>query len=247
MVSLTIETRNDLVATVLLENGVLLSTRTLYFDASIWSTGVTVVATSVDDVDVVSGVVSVLFEVSESAAARYSNVRYGYVEASATLVLSVIDDDVPEIILQEVTAGLATRRIDIMMSEGDLALGNTRSVLVRLNSQPLAMINVNLSLVVETVLGVSYEAVSLSLSGGSIQTSGGEQYLVFSSDNWHTEQTVQLTAVDDLDPYDGTVRLLLSVASSSLAFFGEAEATATVFVSDDDVAELTDNLWHCPQ
>ena len=54
-------TTNDLAATELLENEILLSTRTLYFDASNWSTGVTVVATSVDDLDVVSGVVSVLF------------------------------------------------------------------------------------------------------------------------------------------------------------------------------------------
>ena len=86
MVSLTLETTNELAATVLLENEILLSTRTLYFDASNWSTGVTVVATSVDDLDAVSGLVSVLFEVSTSSAELYRNARYGYIQASTTLV-----------------------------------------------------------------------------------------------------------------------------------------------------------------
>ena len=239
MVSITLVTTNDLAATVLLENEILLSTRTLYFDASNWSTGVTVVATSVDDLDVVSGLVSVLFEVSNSSAELYSNVRYGYVEASATLVLHVIDDDEPEIMLREVTVtGLATRQIDIVMSEGDLASGSTRSVLVRLNSQPLAMISVNLSLAVETVLGVDYEAVSLSLTGSGIQTTGSGSYLSFDSDNWQVYQTLQVAILDDLDPYDGTVRLMLSVDALSTPVFGEAEATAVIVVMDDDPASI---------
>ena len=136
-------------------------------------------ATSVDDLDAVSGLVSVLFEVSTSSAELYRNARYGYIQASTTLVFNVIDDEEPEIILKEVSAtAVAAMDIDIVMSEGDLASGSTRSVLVRLNSQPLSTINVNVAMAIETIF-TDYQPVLLSLTGSSIQTPGDERFFSF--------------------------------------------------------------------
>ena len=152
--------------------------------------------------------------------------------------LNVIDDEEPEIILKEVSAtAVAAMDIDIVMSEGDLASGSTRSVLVRLNSQPLSTINVNVAMAIETIF-TDYQPVSLSLTGSSIQTPGDERFLVFTSDNWQHYQTLELAVLDDLDPYSGTVRLMLSVDALSTPVFGEAEATAVIVVMDDDPASI---------
>ena len=224
-ISLTIATANDITASVSLMNAALAPTQTLYFNADNWQQGVMLVARSVDDDNIISGLVNVSMALSDSSTAIYNNPRYGEVGAQ-TLLVDVIDDDQAAIILDD-----ATTRLELTMAENA-----SRSMLVRLDSQPLSEVSVNLSLATEPLFGL--EAATLTLSGDSVQTSGNQQFLLFDSNNWHSNQTLQLTIVDDLDPYDGTARLMLSIRSVSADVYAEADSTATAIVLDDDPASI---------
>ena len=234
-ISLTITTAHDTSASVTLSDLVAVATQTIYFDASNWATGVTLVALASDDADVSDGVVTVSIEVSDSSTANYSNARYGFVQASETVLLTVVDDDEAGILLAEASStAVAMEEIEAGLTEG-----GTNALLVRLNAPPSAEVSVVLSLSVETI-GLGYEPVSLTLSGDSVQTTAAsEQYLLFDASNWNIDQTLELSVLDDLDAYGGTALLLLSIAPSSTPSFAEAMATATVFVLDDELAELS--------
>ena len=231
-ISLTITTARDTSASVTLSDLTLAATSVIYFDASNWATGVTLVALASDDADVSDGVVTVSIEVSDSSTANYSNARYGYVQASETMLLTVVDDDEAGILLAEASStAVAMEEIEAGLTEG-----GTNALLVRLNAPPSAEVSVVLSLSVETI-GLDYEPVSLTLSGDSVQTTAAsEQYLLFDASNWNIGQTLELSVLDDLDAYGGTALLLLSIAPSSTPSFAEAMATATLVVADDELA-----------
>ena len=223
-ISVAVNLANDLAASVAL------TTQTLYFNASNWSAGVTVTATGVNDVNIVTGLVTVSVQVSDSSVATYSNEHYSIAAASASMILAVVDDDEAGLTLTLLSA--TTTYEDGAEVVGGVRVANaaSHSVAVALTAIPTHDVVIELS-----------ANVSDHVSGRFTDLSGTPIIdLTFTSDNWHVAQTVLFEAVADDDVRDGMVSLTFSVSDASSASWGSDIVTDArsyrVLVADDDSA-----------
>ena len=140
---------------------------TLTFTTENWSTAQSVTFMAVDDHDTADDAVTLTHSASGGE----------YEDVSAALVVTVIDDDTPELVL-------STTTIEVM--EG-AAGGATYTV--RLGTEPSAEVTV-------TVTGHTGTDVSVD-----------NATLTFTTGNWSTAQAVKVTAADDADGANDSVTL----------------------------------------
>lgn len=190
----------DVVVTLSLDRPAVatLSTTTIRFTPADWSTARTVTITGIDDaVDRPDQPVTV--------RAVASSADDGYDDLDDSLAgFTVVDDDIAGVVLN--VDGATT-------SEG----GGTRTVSVRLQSQPLGRVAVDLA------VSDGFEA---RLAGTSLQ---------FTAANWNVAQTVVLAGVDD-PVVDGTRAYTVTAIASStdLGFDGRTAVPLAMTNLDDD-------------
>ena len=176
--------------------------------------------------------------VSNPSTPHYSNHDYGYVQASILFTVHITDDDEPAILIAEVSGTITeATTANFIMAEGlILGEGSTRNLLVRLQGEPLEDITVEFGVTSSyAAIGTPYRGVSMSFTRNNITIN----QLSFGTHNWNDYQTILLTVIDDTDAYDGTMTINLEVSDATTLAFAKVYASATMFVIDDDVANIT--------
>ena len=171
----------------------------LTFTTSNWFTGQTVTVTAGEDDD----------GVDDTATLTHTASGGGYAGKTATLPVTVEDDDAVAVLLS---------RTSIDVDEGD---PTGVSYTVKLATQPTEEITV-------TVTG--HSGTGLTLSGLSAANT-----LTFTTTNWNAAQTVTVKAGQDDDAVNDRITLQHSAAGGD---YGGKTLTLTVTVNDDDPAEI---------
>lgn len=171
------------------------------FDDTNWSTPVTVTVTGVND-DVVDGDQPVTISWATTSADPL------YDAESGSDSLNNMDDDVAGITVSETMIGTSE-------------LGTTANFTVKLDSEPVSDVTINV--------------VSGDVGEGTVSVST----LTFTPADWDTEQTVTVTGVDD-NVADGPVTfdVDLNVVTSGADYTGQV-ASVAVTNTDDDTAGVT--------
>ena len=160
-----------------------------------------------------------LSEETEFVGFRINNVRNAQLPEGA-------DEELVDVgLLDNDYAGVTIAPTSIMLAEpaaGDVAAGATYTV--RLDSEPTADVTIAIG-------GVS-DAVTVS--GATL--SGAE--LVFTAEDWNTDQTVSVAAVRDDDAIDESVTLTHTASSADYTFNERVADSVTVTVTDSDTAEI---------
>ncbi|MYK87891.1 MAG: DUF1735 domain-containing protein, partial [Acidobacteria bacterium] len=160
-----------------------------------------------------------LSEETEFVGFRIHNVRNAQLPGGG-------DEEIVDVgLLDDDHAGVTITPTSIMLAEpaaGDTAVGATYTV--RLDSEPTADVTVAIG-------GVS-DAVTLS--GATL--SGAE--LVFTAEDWNTDQTVSVAAVRDADAIDESVTLTHTLSSEDVTYNDRMADSVTVTVDDSDTAGI---------
>ena len=125
-------------------------------------------------------------------------------------------DEVKVTITDNDAAGVTVAPTDL-----DVAEGGSGSYAVVLNTEPAAD-------VVVSVAGASGTDLSVSATE-----------LTYTTSNWSTEQTVTVTAGEDDDTADDTVKLTHTAASTDSDYDGATVDEVTVTITDNDTAGVT--------
>ena len=135
--------------------------------------------------------------------------------ADQTHTVTLTDDDSASIVIDP--SGITTTGLTILENAG------TGSFNVQLGSQPLTDVVIDLS---------SSDTAEATVSPSS---------LTFTNGNWNVNQTITVTAVnDDLDRDDSaTLTISVNDATSDDTYDAVADATASIIITDDDIADLT--------
>ncbi len=191
-------------------NEATVSPSSLTFTPANWDTPQTVTVTGVDDDLVQTDTASITASINAAASAD----EYDAVADQAHIV-TLTDDDAASIIIDP--SGITTTGLTILENAG------TGSFNVRLGSQPLTDVVIDLS---------SSDTGEATVSPSS---------LTFTTGNWNVNQTITVTAVnDDLDRDDSaTLTISVNDAASDDTYDGVADATASIIITDDDMADFT--------
>ena len=185
---------------------------TLTFTPSTWSTAQTVTVTAADDDDAVNDPASIAHAVVAGRSAdEYDDVTV------AGVAVTVTDDD---------TAGVTVSESTLTVAEGA-----TGTYTVKLKTQPT-------SDVVIEVMSFGSDDVTVDTDAA---TSGDQDTLTFTRDNWNTAQTVTVTAAADTDAVNDSALIFHELVASRSADEYDAVPTARVrmTVTDDDTAGVT--------
>ncbi|MBF2755464.1 MAG: hypothetical protein ISN29_09445 [Gammaproteobacteria bacterium AqS3] len=174
----------------------------LTFTAADWNTPQSVTVSAAHDDD----------SSDDSATVSLSAAGGGFSGASASVAVSVADDEAPRLILSA-----ASLRVDE---------GGSKMFTVGLTIQPTATVTV-------TLTQPSNTEVTLDTDAG---TAGSQNRLMFTSANWRTPQGVTVSAAHDDDSSDDSAGIALSAAGGNYAGL---TASVAVTVSDDEALRLT--------
>ncbi len=196
---------------------------TLTFDDTNWSEVQTVTLTAADDDNMDEETLTLVHTASGSAT------EYGSV--SENVMVSVIDNDLPEVIITGGEAG-----VTVTQSEGDTVVaesGGTDSYTVVLTSEPAANVEI-------TVTSDDTDISRVAPNGGAF---AGSTVLTFTATTWNQAQTVRVQGVDDdiKNASDRTVAIghEISVPDVDGGYPAALDiADVTVTVTDDDTAGL---------
>ncbi len=171
----------------------------LTFTPTNWNTAQTVTVTAVNDTD----------GDDDTETVTHNATGADYEGITGTVTVTVVDDDIPGVRIS--TRGSSPDRLDVRE-------GQQNTYTVRLNTQPITMGNV-----IVTVNGAS----------GDVSVTGSP--LTFTTDTWNMEQTITVTAAEDDDAVPDTVTLTHGVTGYDVI----SEPNVVVTVIENDMAGLT--------
>ena len=164
-----------------------------------WDTTQTVTVSADDDVDIANDAASIAHAVS--GAAEYAGV-------SGDVQVSVMDGDVPGLILSQTSLTVAE--------------GGSKVYTVRLAGQPTAPVKVTLTQPANADLTIDTEPYGAD----------HQRTLMFTTDNSSTAQPVRVTAAEDMDAAPNTATVVHK--ASGAAEYASLSETLSVTVADDD-------------
>ena len=148
--------------------------------------------------------------------------RERYVVGSSGLAsVGVQDND------QQPSPKLTVTPTSLVAEEGGLA----GSYSVALSEEPLANVNVTVTVAAPSVAQVSSPA----------ESAGQSASLTFTPQNWSSPQSVSVVPQDDVDSADGATKITHAVRGSG-QFARLAAPSVTVVVADDDVSDAEEGL-----
>ena len=205
----------DLGATVGLSGGALIQTSSsqlLSFSSVNWYEAQTVVLTAFEDVNLSNGtIVFDLFVIDEASSA--------YELTSASLTIEVVDDDLLTIVLATATISASAIILE----------GTSASFTVHLSAQPDADVSVDVAIQLDGYVS----AVLVDSAGMAVSQ------LRFSTVNWQLGQTLTIESLADDDSIDGRITFIATASSAVYGFGDAATETFTLWLEDDDEADIT--------
>jgi len=184
-----------------------------------WNTGAIITVQGVND-DVADGNQGFKIDIAKSGSSdpAYNNLGGWDVPVTCN------DDDIKGVTIDTDPDTVGDQGTPLAVSEG----GSTDTFTVRLNSQPTAQV----TLTINTPASVQ---VTVDTDAGTV---GNQNTLTFTTANWSTPQTVQVSAIDDAvieaSPHSGTV---LSVVNGGSGDYSIAPAVTIANIS----CNITDN------
>ena len=205
------------------DSAVTVSDSTLTFTSSDWDTAQTVTLTAADDDNAVPESATIAHAAATATTSEYTNVR-------AALTANTTDNDTAGFVFD---ADPSTGNVDdagpLALDELSTSATNSDDYTVRLTAEPTQTVTV-------TITSANTSSVTVGDTDGI--ANGIQNTLTFTSSNWNTPQTVTLTAEEDDNGYDETVRIAHRARTTPTSEFNNVSADFEARVDDDETPAI---------
>ena len=193
----------------------------LFFTATTWATAQTLTLTAQQDNDGISE--SLTISHAASGATEYASL-------SASIAANVEDDDARGFAFDADPSTPATDDSGPLQLTEDHATDASKSYTVRLTAQPSQAVTA-------TITSADTAALTVDDTDGD-NTNGDQNWLLFTTTDWNSAQTVTLTAQSDNDGADESVAITHAASTATSSEYDSVSADFTANVTDDETPAI---------